>query len=132
MSQPLQSLPQDRLSVVYDGECPFCSRYVTMTRLKASAGAVELIDARSRPDVVAEMRARDLDINDGMLVQHRGRTYFGGDALHILALLSSRSQLFNRLTASVMSNEWLVRTLYPLLRAGRNTTLRIMGRELIH
>lgn len=131
MTPPLDSLPEDRLSVVYDGECPFCSAYVRMARLRESVGEVDLVDARTRPDIVAEMRGRGLEINDGMFVQFQGQGYFGGDAMHVLAMLSSSQAGLNRLTGAALSQRWLARALYPALRTGRNLALVLLGRAKI-
>ncbi len=127
----LGSLQADRLSIVYDGECPFCSAYVRLMRLRDSAGQVDLIDARGRPDLCEELRQRGIDLNKGMLVQHGGRIYLGADALNIMALLTSRSNLWNKAVAGIMADEGRARMLYPTLRAGRNLALRLLGRKPI-
>ncbi len=42
------------LFIVYDGECPFCSRYVALQRLRESIGKVSMVNARDHlPDVAA-------------------------------------------------------------------------------
>ncbi len=131
MLEPLTTLPDTGLSVLYDGQCPFCARYATMIRLREAVGAVSLVDARTRPDCVAEMRARGLEINETMLVQYEGTAYVGGDAIHMIALLSAPSGLWNRLWAEVMKRRRLARLLYPALRMGRNLSLRLMGHRMI-
>jgi predicted DCC family thiol-disulfide oxidoreductase YuxK len=117
--------------IAYDGECPFCSVYVRLTRLRASAGPLELIDARSGHPALDEIRQAGLDINQGMVVRHQGRLYHGADAMHVMSLLSTRSSFFNGIMALMFTNERVARVLYPVLRAGRNLTLRLMGRKLI-
>jgi hypothetical protein len=49
----------------------------------------------------------------------------------MLALLSSRGTLFNRINALVFRSYERARLLYPILRAGRNVTLKILGRRKI-
>ena len=122
---------RDGVAIVYDGECPFCARYVLMTRLRDAAGPVELIDARTRPDIVAELRARNLDINSGMAVQYAGTMHFGADAMTLLSLLSSRVGMLNSIFAGIFRNRRLTAVLYPVLRTGRNMTLRLLGRTRI-
>ena len=42
----------DKMVIVYDGLCPFCTSYVRLMSLRRSVGAVELVDARSaHPEV---------------------------------------------------------------------------------
>jgi predicted DCC family thiol-disulfide oxidoreductase YuxK len=124
-------LAQDGVSVVYDGLCPFCSAYAHMLRLRESAGPVRLVDARGEPALVADLAAAEAPVNDGMAVLYGRRLYYGSDAIHILALLASESGLANRLVAGLLRGEGRARFAYPLLRAGRNLGLRLLGRPQI-
>lgn len=117
--------------IIYDGECPFCAAYVRMTRLRASAGPVRLIDARSDAPEVAEARAAGLDLDRGMVVKLDGRLYHGDAAMTALALLTTPSGGFNRLMRSLFQRPALARVLYPPMVAGRNMTLRLLGRRPI-
>ena len=120
-----------KLQIVYDGECPFCTGYVRMLRLREAAGTVELIDARSDHPLVREIVRAGIDLDEGMVVKLGQRLYHGGDCLHVLALLSTRTGLFNRAMAALFRSATLSRALYPTLRAGRNAALRILGRKPI-
>ena len=77
--------------LLYDGECPFCSSYVSYVRLRESVGPVTLADARKYPLLVAEAKARGYDIDEGMVLKLDGHYYFGGDCIHALSLLTTRS-----------------------------------------
>ena len=44
--------------VVYDGMCPFCTRYVMLYRIRQLAEKVHMIDARSDHPVVRRGRRR--------------------------------------------------------------------------
>jgi predicted DCC family thiol-disulfide oxidoreductase YuxK len=115
--------------LLYDGECPFCSAYVRMQRLRAAGVDLALLDARDEPELVGEFAREGLDINEGMILRLRGETYFGGDVLHVLALLTGPTGAFNRLLAKLFSHRKVSRLLYPALRTGRNMTLRLLGRS---
>ena len=117
--------------VVYDGQCVFCNSYIKLMRLRASAGNVVLRDAREDD---AAQRVKDslgLDLDEGMLVLYGGRAYYGADAMHILSSLTSRSNAWNGLTASIFSRHWLARVLYPFLKLGRSLALLVLGRPRI-
>ena len=122
---------QDGVSVVYDGLCPFCSAYTHMLRLRESAGPVRLVDARGEPGLVADLAAAGAPVNEGMAVLYAGRLYHGGDAVHLLALLASDGGLANRLVAGLLRSQRRARLAYPVLRAGRNLALRLLGRAPI-
>jgi len=119
-------------SIVYDGECPFCSRYVELVRLREAIGPVTLINARSGGALVDEVRAAGFDLDGGMVLKLDGRLYHGADCIHMLAMLSTPSGWFNRLNAAVFRSSGVSKLLYPVLRAGRNTVLRLLGRSKLN
>jgi predicted DCC family thiol-disulfide oxidoreductase YuxK len=117
--------------IIYDGECPFCTAYTKLVRLRQSAGPVRLVDARSGDPLVAEVREAGLDLDRGMVVRYAGETHHGERAMHVLALLSTGSGLVNGAAAALFRSPRLARALYPALVAGRNATLRLLGRRPI-
>ena len=121
----------DTSYIVYDGECPFCSRYVKMLRLRSAVGQVELVDARTDHPVVTFLNERHVDLNEGMALVQNGRISHGDECIHKIALLTTPSGLFNRTNALVFRSPTASRLLYPLLRCGRNLALRILGRRQI-
>lgn len=108
-----------RLRIVYDGDCPFCSRYVQLVRLKERF-EVELIDARQQPQQAASY---GLDLNQGMIADLDGAVHHGADAVWLLSRLSDRPGPFAR--------RRVARALYPVLRLGRLLSLRALGRKPI-
>ncbi len=119
------------LTLVYDGECPFCTRYVSLMRLRESAGSVQLLNAREDHPVVEQLLESGFDLDDGMVLKSGGNIYHGDQAIHALALMSGKVGWFNRLNYVIFRSRLLSRLLYPILRAGRNTTLRLLGRPPI-
>ena len=117
------------IRIIYDGGCPVCSRYVTYVRLRESVGKVSLIDARTDRDVAVDLAERGFDLDEGMIVEYGGNIYHGEDCVHLIAMLSSRSGWFNRLNAIIFRRRSLARLLYPVLRAGRNALLWMLGRK---
>jgi predicted DCC family thiol-disulfide oxidoreductase YuxK len=123
-------IPEDARDavLVYDGECPFCSAYVRYVRLRESVGGVKLVDARQGGPIVDEVRGRGYDLDEGMVLRLGDRFYHGAECIHVLALLSSPSGAFNRLNGLIFRSAPLSRILYPVLRFGRNSVLRLLGR----
>lgn len=119
------------LVIVYDGECPFCSNYVQVLALREAVGKVQLVDARSGHALVAKLQRDGYDLNEGMAALFGGRVYYGAECVHMLALLSTDSGMFNRINNVVFRSSSLSRVLYPILRAGRNVTLKLLGRTKI-
>ncbi|HRO13041.1 DCC1-like thiol-disulfide oxidoreductase family protein [Amaricoccus sp.] len=121
----------DGAIIVYDGDCPFCSRYVTMVRLRDSVGPVRLVNAREPDPIVDELRGAGYDLDEGMVLRYGGRTYHGADCIMMLAMLSTPVGPFNRVNAAIFRSPTASRLLYPVLRIGRNAVLRLLGRTRI-
>lgn len=118
--------------LVYDKQCPLCHAYGRMLRIRESAGELRMIDAREDTAVREEITAHGLDIDQGMVLKMGDNLYYGADAIHALALISSPSGLFNRLNYWVFKSKTLSRCLYPLLRACRNLLLKLLGKSKIN
>lgn len=115
----------------YDGECPFCSTYVRLLRIKEAVGTIHLVDARSGGALVEEVIGAGFDLDEGMALKIGSRIYHGDDCIHALALMSSGSGLFNKINAAIFRSPWRARVIYPLLRACRNATLSLLARRKI-
>lgn len=122
-------ITENQVWLIYDGECPFCSSYVRYVRLQESIGTLTLIDARQGGDLVNSILETGLDLNEGMVLKYQDRLYHGADCINMLALMSTRSGLFNKLNALIFRSRLVSRLLYPVLRAGRNLTLKILRRR---
>jgi predicted DCC family thiol-disulfide oxidoreductase YuxK len=117
--------------IVYDGDCPFCSRYVRLVRLREAVGPIRLVNARDGGPLVEEIRRAGLDLDEGMVLKLDGRLYAGAACVRRLALLSTPVGTFNRVNRAILSSATAARVLYPILRSGRNLALRLLGRSQI-
>lgn len=115
--------------LIYDGDCPFCSKYAALVRFRAAAGPVDILNARERPEIVKEMAARGVNLDKGMALDLDGTLYHGSDALNRIALMSTGSGLFNAFTASVFKSKTLSKTMYPVLKAARRVALCLKGKK---
>ena len=120
------------LLLVYDKQCPFCDAYCRLVRVREAAGKLSLIDARNQGPELDRISAMGLDVDDGMVLIAGEELFYGSDAIHALALMSSRSDLFNRLNFLIFRSKVLSATLYPALRACRGVALKLLGRSRIN
>ena len=118
--------------LVYDGECPACDNYCRVMRIREDVGHLVIVDAREDTPIMSEITAAGLDIDEGMVLKLGGELYYGSEAIHMLALIGSRSGLINRLNYRLFSSPRVARSLYPVLRAGRAVLLRLLGRRRIN
>jgi predicted DCC family thiol-disulfide oxidoreductase YuxK len=114
---------------VYDGECPICKMAAQMLRIKNTVGNLHLVNAREEGghDVITELNALRLNLDDGMVLKFQGVYYHGQDALHMMALLGSSQGWFNRMNANLFCSKAVARYCYPLMRSVRNLLLRLKG-----
>ncbi|MDE8604616.1 DCC1-like thiol-disulfide oxidoreductase family protein [Marinomonas sp. RSW2] len=121
-----------QIQLIYDKECSACHFYCQIVRIRQSIGELVLIDAREHPEVLQEITAQGLDIDQGMVLKMNGQLYYGSDAIHLLALLSGRSGVFNRLNYWLFSSKKVAAILCPILRYCRNVLLKILGKTKIN
>lgn len=119
------------MKIVYDGDCPFCSKYVRLIQLRKTVGHVELMNARGNTEIQQKLKELSIDVNQGMVLIDGEDIYFAEDCVHRLALLSTSSTLFNRINKLVFRYKVLSKILYPIMKTGRNFVLFILRRKQI-
>ncbi|MEP3654514.1 MAG: DCC1-like thiol-disulfide oxidoreductase family protein [Litorimonas sp.] len=120
------------ISIYYDGECPFCAKYVSFLRLKEAVGSVDLVNLRDHSEKRDEFISQGYDVDQGMVVDMNGKLSFGTDAVNQLALLSTPSGIFNKINKFLFSSTFLAALLYPILKAGRWLVLFLLGRDQLN
>jgi len=116
--------------IYYDGECPFCNNYVYLLEIKKSYGDLKLVNLRQ--DMIAHQSLinNGYNIDNGMVFEIGGKTFFGADAVNKLAIIGTSKSLFNKINKTVFSNKFLAKLIYPILVLGRKITLKILGRSV--
>ena len=117
------------IQLVYDGECPVCKFY--SRRIDVAEGDLSRVNAREHCELVDEISAAGYDLDEGMILKVDDQMFFGSDAIHELALRSSRTGTFNRCTSWVFRHPRIARISYPLLTACRRLLLHVLGRPRI-
>lgn len=118
--------------LVYDRECPVCNAYCQIVRIRESVGDLKIVNAREQSEVLDEITDRGLDIDQGMVLKMGDELYYGSDAIHMLALIGTRSGVFNRLNYWAFRSKSVSSVLYPALRFFRNLLLKILGKSKIN
>jgi len=125
-------MSKPEILLVYDKECPACNAYCQIIRIRETVGDLKIIDAREKSEVLDEITARGLDIDQGMVLKMEGQLYYGSDAMHALALISNRSGLLNRINYWIFKSKSVSSWLYPVLRLFRNLLLKMLGKTKIN
>ena len=125
-------MSRPEILLVYDKECPACNTYCQIIRIRETVGDLKIIDARKNSGVMDEITKSRLDLDRGMVLKMEEQLYYGSDAMHALALISSRSGLLNRINYWMFKSKSVSSWLYPVLRLFRNLLLKILGKTKIN
>jgi predicted DCC family thiol-disulfide oxidoreductase YuxK len=123
---------REEILLVYDRECPACNAYCQVVKIRESVGNLRIVDARENSEVLHEITAAGLDIDQGVVLKMGDQLYYGSDAIHTLALIGSRSGVLNRINYWVFKSKKISSILYPFLRFLRNLLLKILGKSKIN
>ena len=111
----------------YDGECPFCQKYVTLVRVRQSIDKLNVVNARDDESLVQKFKSEGFDLNEGMLLILDGKYYYGPDCVLMLSLLSTQKNLFNRINGWLFGSKSRAKFFYPIMVFGRKIVLSILG-----
>ena len=125
-------MKREEILLVYDRECPACNVYCQVVKIRESVGNLRIVDARENSEVLHEITAEGLDIDQGVVLKMGDQLYYGSDAIHTLALIGSRSGILNRINYWVFKSKKISSILYPFLRFLRNLLLKILGKSKIN
>jgi predicted DCC family thiol-disulfide oxidoreductase YuxK len=123
---------REEIVLIYDKECPACNNYCQVIRVREDVGNLKIINARESSTIRDEITAMGLDLDQGMVLKMGEKLYYGSDAIHALALISSRSGIFNRINYWIFRSKTLSAVVYPLLRSCRNFLLKILVKSKIN
>ncbi len=109
--------------LIYDGDCPFCARYVDYLNLKKRFPDIELLSAREHPDhdAVRIVRVSGMLIDDGMAIVDDEEIVHGAEAISMLSGGMTHGVFF--------SSQERAKRSYGLLRKGRSAVLKLLGRQ---
>jgi predicted DCC family thiol-disulfide oxidoreductase YuxK len=125
-------MKREEILLIYDRECPACNAYCQVVKIRESVGDLRIIDARENSDVLHEITSQGFDIDQGMVLKMGNQLYYGADAIHTLALIGSRSGVFNRINYWIFKSKKISTILYPVLRFFRNMLLKTLRKSKIN
>lgn len=117
--------------VVYDGQCPFCSRFADYLAVRKRIRSIKLLDARGWPELVDICRRSGVDLNDGFLVIEGNQLYVGAAGMRILGLRTQEGGTKASMLRVFLLPPALANVAYALLSHGRKIVLRLLGRPLL-
>lgn len=125
----MQNKTHNTVTVIYDGECPFCSSYADVINIRNNVGELVLINARDGGPVVERVLDQGFDLDEGMVMLYDGEVYHGAECMHMLSKLSTPRTLLARAYHLLTRSKRVAVLVYPVLRFFRNLTLTLLGRR---
>lgn len=122
----------DDILLVYDKECPVCDYYCRKIDVGDLVGRLVLVNAREESEIMTEITALGLDIDEGMVLKIGDDLYYDSEAINKLALLNSGNGFFNRMTIVAFAWRPLARLLYPIMKLCRKLLLKMLGRSKVN
>ncbi len=111
--------------LIYDGECPFCDKFVELMQLKHAMPLLILHNARIDNQLTNALYSNDYDLNKGMVLIYKEQIFYGDKCIHKLSQLIEKNNFFNKIIYICFRNQLVAKVLYPILRSGRYLWLYI-------
>ena len=118
---------REEIILVFDRQCPVCTYYCQLVRIRKQLGHVVIVDAREPSIIMDEITEKGWDVDDGIVLKIGTELYYGSDAIHRLAFISSRSDVFNRFNYWMFKSHRLSNLSYPFFKFLRRILLKVMG-----
>ena len=124
-------MDREKIILVYDKECVACKYYCQIIQIREDLGDLKLVDAREKSDILDEVTQLGLDMDRGIVLRMKDKIFHGAEAIHALALISSRSNLFNRTNYWIFKSKTRAALLFPVMMSCRNLLLKLSGKPRI-
>lgn len=121
-----QNLKQ-KITLYYDKQCPFCSKYANFLKLKENF-EITLKDARENLSEIS-LICENLDINDGFIVVYKNDCFQGAKALAFLNSAVDKDTLLGKLHFFFRYDNLFSHFLYKLFFILRKIILFILGKN---
>ena len=116
---------KQKITLYYDKQCPFCSKYANLLKLKENF-KISLKDARKNLDEIA-LVCGSLNINDGFIVLYKNDCFQGAKALAFLNSAIDKTTLLGKLHFFFCYDNLFSNFLYKFLFILRKIILFILG-----
>lgn len=109
--------------LIYDGGCPFCSRYVDYLNIKKRFPDIQMLNAREHPDHEAVRLVRNSSklVDDGMAIVDGDSFIHGADVIQELSQGKAHGAFF--------TSDGAAKRNYTFLTKGRSALLKVLGRD---
>ena len=118
---------KQKLTLYYDKQCPFCTKYANLLKLKENF-EITLKDARENLNEISVL-CKNLDINDGFIVLYKNDCFQGAKALEFLNRAVDKTTILGKLHFFFAYENIFSKFLYKSLFILRKIALFILRKD---
>ena len=118
---------KQNITLYYDKQCPFCSKYANLLKLKENF-KISLKDARKNLDEIA-LVCGSLNINDGFIVIYENNCFQGAKALGFLNSAVDKDTFLGKLHFIFRYDNIFSKILYNVLFILRKVILFVLRKD---
>ena len=116
-----------RLTLIYDGGCPFCRDFALRSELKAGVPQLRIVDGRKDHSIRQELNRLGLPLRDGAVLIEGEQRWHGSEAIAELSRRMQPSDPLLTVLARVFRDDHRAAMAYPALLAARRMALATRG-----
>ena len=118
---------KQKITLYYDKQCPFCSKYANLLKLKENF-EITLKDARQNLSEISSI-CEKLDINDGFIVVYENHCFQGSKALAFLNSAVDKDTFLGKLHFIFRYDNFFSKILYNVLFILRKIILFVLRKD---
>ena len=118
------------LTLVYDGDCPFCSAFAQRAELKGGLPDLDIRDGRTDHALRADLAKRGYRLANGAMLLEQDRVWHGSAAIAELHRRMQPSDALLQVLQGLFQQDDRARQIYPLLLLARRIALAARGRPV--
>ncbi len=125
-------MKKNDITIVYDGECPFCSDFVSLNNLKDHGYDIKIVNARDTNNPLIHDLKKKYNIDYGMIVILDKKILYGSSAARFISSSYSKKNFKSIIYRLVLFNQKIANFTYPILVFLRKIYFRLVGKKFIN
>ena len=115
------------LTLIYDGECPFCQAFALRSELAAGVPDLSIVDGRQAPELRRQLLDQGLSLRNGAMLMDGDQVWHGSAAIAELSSRMQPSDALLQVLHRMFRHPGRAAFFYPALLLARRIALALKG-----